>query len=224
VVIPVHNGERYVRQAIESALRQDYQPVEVLVVDDGSDDGSRLIAAGYEGVRCIAQAQRGAAAARNAGIRSARGRFIAFLDHDDVMVPNRLSLQVDFLLQHPGADCTLGGMEMFLEPGSDWPAWLKGGLEEHRLRWASPISLVARRSDLIRLGGFDAGYPFSEEHDLLFRMREAGLRIAVLDEVVIRRRVHGSNLTHDRGDGRWILTSLKRHLDRNRDVYRTDRR
>jgi glycosyltransferase involved in cell wall biosynthesis len=224
VVIPVHNGESFLGQAIESALRQDYQPVEVLVLDDGSDDGSRPIAASYGDVRCISQQQAGAAAARNAGLRMARGSFVAFLDHDDVMVPSRLSRQVGFLLGHPDVDCTLGRMEFFLEPGSSWPQWLQGDLRDHRRPWIHPTSLVGSRDTLVGLGGFDIEFQFSEEHDLLFRMRESGLRIEILDEVVIRRRIHDSNLTHTLGDGRWMLNSLKSHLDRARALRAAQRK
>ncbi|MBI4573499.1 MAG: glycosyltransferase family 2 protein, partial [candidate division NC10 bacterium] len=101
VILPVYNGERFLAAAIASILAQDYQPIEVIVVDDGSTDGTAAIARSFQGVRYLYQPNQGPAFARNAGIAVARGAFIAFLDADDLMVPTRLSVQAGYLLAHP---------------------------------------------------------------------------------------------------------------------------
>lgn len=217
VVIPVHNGERFLSQALQSVLNQDYEPVEVIVVDDGSTDRSALIARSFEGLVYVHQPNRGPAAARNAGIARARGEFVAFLDHDDVMPPAALSVRIGHLLEHPNVGCTLGNMEAFFEPGSPRPRWLPAN------EASSPVpvscsSLVARRSAIERVGGFDETFEFGEDQDWLIRAREAGVEIAVLPEVVLRRRIHDANMSHDnRESSRWILRSIKGHRDRIRN-------
>jgi glycosyltransferase involved in cell wall biosynthesis len=105
VVMPVYNGARYLRQALESALTQTYRPLEIVVVDDGStDDTPALLAEFGDKIRSIRQQNSGSAAARNAALRAARGELIAFLDADDLWLPRKLAVQVDYLRDHPEVD------------------------------------------------------------------------------------------------------------------------
>lgn len=105
VIMPVHNGEKYLRQALRSALEQEYPNFEIVVVDDGSVDGTQDILREF-GSRIvpIRQTNAGAAVARNTALRAARGEFVAFLDADDLWVRSKLRLQVDYLLHHPDVD------------------------------------------------------------------------------------------------------------------------
>ena len=119
VIIPVHNGGRYLRAALESVFAQTYRPFEVIVVDDGSTDDSGVIAQSFHDVRYIHQANQGVAAARNNGIEAARGEFFAFLDQDDLWTPEKLKLQIAYLLSHPDLGYTLTQQQFFLEPGAD---------------------------------------------------------------------------------------------------------
>ncbi|MFM6154726.1 MAG: glycosyltransferase family 2 protein, partial [Sphaerospermopsis kisseleviana] len=125
VIIPVYNGDRHLAQAIESVLNQTYQPFEVIVVDDGSTDNSANVACSYKEVHYLYQPNQGVAVARNTGISQARGEFIAFLDQDDLWTPDKLTVQVDYLLKHENIGYTLSKMRVFLEPGTDKPSWLK---------------------------------------------------------------------------------------------------
>ena len=94
-IVPVYNGERYLRETLDSMLAQTYQPLEVIVVDDGSTDGTPKVVAGYgDRVRYIYQENSGPAIARNRGIDAARGEFIAFLDADDLWHPEKLMRQM----------------------------------------------------------------------------------------------------------------------------------
>ncbi len=101
VIIPVYNGERYLAEAIGSVLAQTYTPFELIIIDDGSSDNSSGIARSFKEVRYYHQSNQGVAAARNAGISFAHGGFIAFLDQDDIWMHDKLSVQMDYLLQHP---------------------------------------------------------------------------------------------------------------------------
>src|SRR5437867_2556724 len=102
VVIPVYNGERYLADAIQSVLDQTYENFEVIVVDDGSTDESAAVAKRFgEAIRYVHQANGGVSKARNTGIAEARGVYLAFLDQDDLWLPDKLSVQVAYLDSHP---------------------------------------------------------------------------------------------------------------------------
>jgi glycosyltransferase involved in cell wall biosynthesis len=224
VVIPVFNGARFLGAAIESVLAQSYRPVEIIVVDDGSTDGSGEVAKRFPSVHCLRQENAGLAAARNAGMALASGEFFAFLDADDLMTPRRLDLQVGYLRDHPDAGCVLGRQELLLEPGAEPPEWAVA-------RAASPdaetdlfgdgapysVSVVGRRVVFERVGGFDARFGMAEDLDWLFRAREAGIPITILDDTVVIRRLHDANMTQDRmGYEQARFAVLKARIDRRR--------
>jgi glycosyltransferase involved in cell wall biosynthesis len=218
IVVAVLNGEQTLARALESALAQTYEPLEVLVVDDGSTDATAEIARSFERVRYLHQENSGPSAARNRGIEEARGEYIGFLDADDEALPARMSLQVGFLLEHPEVGCTLGRQEV--ADGGPPPEWVGRDAVFGDLAGVPLMSLVARRESLLELGGFDASLRIAEDRDLLVRMRERGIRIEVVPEVVLRRHFHGRNLSFERSSDpneHPLLRSLKAKLDRQRD-------
>ena len=156
VVIPVFNGEQYLAATIESVLAQTYHPLEVIVVDDGSTDGSADIVKRYQEVRYFHQPNRGVAAARNVGISRARGEFIAPLDQDDVWYPDAVEVMADALLGHPEAGYVIARQEFVLEPGVTKPPWLKGELLRGDHPAFNPGGVMIRKAVLEALGGFDA--------------------------------------------------------------------
>ena len=116
VVIPAHNAQRYLAPAIDSVLAQEYQDLEILVIDDGSSDATEAVARDYDRVRCHRQRQQGAAAARNRGISLSRGEFIAFLDADDLWEPHKLRLQVAALAADAAVGVVFGHVRQFHSP------------------------------------------------------------------------------------------------------------
>jgi glycosyltransferase involved in cell wall biosynthesis len=94
VIIPVFNGEKYLAEAIESILAQCYSPIEIIIVDDGSTDNTPAIAKQYESIRYLSQTHGGISAALNNGITISKGNFYAFLDADDLWMPDKLTLQI----------------------------------------------------------------------------------------------------------------------------------
>src|SRR5262245_15990846 len=109
VVIPVHNAEPFLASTLESVVRQGHDALEIIVVDDGSTDGSAEIAKrSPAGVRYVCQPNMGPPAARNAGLRLATGDVITFLDADDLWTDGRLALQLRLLAQHPTVDIVAG--------------------------------------------------------------------------------------------------------------------
>jgi glycosyltransferase involved in cell wall biosynthesis len=215
VIVAVYNGEQSVGAAIESLLAQDYQPFEVIVVDDGSTDRSGEIADSFQQVRTVRQENRGPAAARNAGLTIAGGELITWLDADDEAPPNKLSLQAGYLQKHPNVDCVLGRQEISFE-GIAEPEWFRHDPVFGDLEGINYISAMVRRSVLDQVGGFDPAAVPSEDRDLMVRIREQGFEIAVIPEVVLHRKFSGSNLTFHRPQTHPLFRSLQTKLERQR--------
>jgi glycosyltransferase involved in cell wall biosynthesis len=211
VVVPVYNVAAFLREALHSLFAQDYEPFEVVVIDDGSTDGSGAIARSYPGVRYLRQENQGPAAARNAGIAAARGEIVAFADADDVQLPTRLSVQVGYLIEHPEISATLGRQVWITPPPGAVPDVVWGDLDG-----IPAMTMVARKRTLTELGGFDPRLRGPEDTDLLIRMREGGHRFVVLPEIVMRRRYHGENLVAGRYDVVAQTALIRAKLERSR--------
>lgn len=195
-IIPVYNGDRYLAEALESILKQTYQPIEVIAVDDGSTDNSANIARSYKEVRYIYQPNQGVAVARNVGISHARGELIAFLDQDDLWTPNKLSVQVDYLLKHENIGYTLAKMRVFLESGTDRPGWLNKDYLSEDIPAYIVGALVVRKSVLERVGEFNPTYRYGNDSDWFFRAADVGIPMAILPETLLHKRIHGANESH----------------------------
>ena len=196
VIIPAYNGERFLAGAIRSVLAQDYRPIEVIVVDDGSTDRSCEIAESFQEVRCIRQPNAGVAAARNTGLSAAKGEFIAFLDQDDEWTPRNLTAQIGYLAAHPEVGYTLGREIQFLAPGMSKPDWLQQRMLDEPHLGVLTGAMVARRKVFESVGGFDAAYRNTNDIDWFARAKHAGIVSAHLDELVLRKRVHETNESH----------------------------
>jgi glycosyltransferase involved in cell wall biosynthesis len=217
VVVAVHNGERFLRAALESLSSQDYEPFEVVFVDDGSTDATGAIARTFPGVRYRYQENQGLAASRNVGIAIARGEFVAFLDDDDVIPPNKLRRQAEYLVANPDVGCVLGRQEIVFEPGIEPPEWLTRDTIFGDLDGLPFVSAMIRTEVLRSVSGFDTSYRFAEDRDLFVRLREHGVRIEVIPEVLLFRRFHGENMNFRlRPQKHPLLRSLKAKIDRER--------
>jgi glycosyltransferase involved in cell wall biosynthesis len=220
VVIPVHNGERFLAETLESALAQEYDPFEVIAVDDGSTDGSAAIARRYA-VNYIRQANAGVAAARNAGIAAANGSLIAFLDQDDLWLPAKLERQAAYLVDHPETGVVHVLVEILLEPGTPRPGWLDPAWLERPHERFIPSGVMVRRELFERVGPFDPRYTIGSDTDWHLRAKDAGVASAVIHEVLLRYRIHGENETYRIGLLRSeLFQALKLSADRKRTVSR----
>jgi glycosyltransferase involved in cell wall biosynthesis len=218
IIVPVYNGERYLADALDSIFAQDYRPFEVIVIDDGSDDSTADIARSYKEVRYIYQTNQGHAMAKNVGISAAHGEFIAFLDADDLWAPNKLSVQVAYLLNHPLVGYTIAKQQIFLEPGASLPPWLQKDFSLQAHTAYIPGTLVARRNVLDQVGNFDCDYRHSNDSDWFFRAKDAGVLMGVVSETLLFRRFHGSNLSYEtKAMQSERLKVLKSSIDRQRD-------
>jgi glycosyltransferase involved in cell wall biosynthesis len=218
VIVPVYNGERFLAFTLQSIFDQDYRPLEGVVIDDGSTDGTAEIARSFAEVRYLYQSNQGVAVARNAGLEAARGEFIAFLDADDLWAPHKLSLQVAYHLQHPEVDCSFVGLVNFLEHGIEPPLWLRDNQSEAGRTDYSPCTLLARRSVFERVGLFDTSYRVGEDTEWFARAVDTGIRMGMLPDVLVRRRIHGANLSYESPSVRLgvLMKILKASIDRKR--------
>jgi glycosyltransferase involved in cell wall biosynthesis len=210
VVIAAYNTEAYVGETLESVLAQDWRPFEVIVVDDGSTDGTAGIVQSFDSVRYVRQENAGPGAARNTAVAAAAGDFIAVTDSDDLMAPGRLTLQVRYLIDHPEVDAVLGRQE-WLNP----PSWLAPDAVYGDLAGV-PVggSAMFRRAALVAVGGYDPTFRSGEDTDLLIRMRERGHSYLVLPEVVLYRRFRETSLTGGQAFHVQLLRSLRGKLER----------
>jgi glycosyltransferase involved in cell wall biosynthesis len=206
VVIAAFNEERYLGEAIGSVLAQTYRPIELIVVDDGSTDRTAEIAAAHPEVRLLRQPNRGLGAARNTGAAAAAGEYLSFHDADDLMTPDKLSIQIGFLEGHPQCGCVLGRQRLLLEEGAPMPFWVRGERVPNDPATARgpagekephTITMVVRRDAFAAVGPFDESMRIAQDIDWYFRAGEAGIGIEILDDVVLIRRVHGNSLTQD---------------------------
>jgi glycosyltransferase involved in cell wall biosynthesis len=217
-IIAVKNGERFLASAIESILQQSYQPLELIVVDQQSADGTADIARRYEAVRYLWQAGQGVASAWNLGIDTAVGEFLAFLSHDDLWTPDKLSTQVGYMLAHPEVDYTIARARFVLEPGCPIPPGFRTALltGDHVCRTVD--TLVARKSLFDRIGKFDPDFRVSEDVDWCVRANDYGVPFAIIPKVLVIKRIHGTNtsLNAPAAQQSWLLKALRQSVERKR--------
>ena len=217
VIIPVYNGGRHLRAAVESVFAQTYRPIEVIIVDDGSTDDSGAIAESFPEVRYIHQANQGVAVARNNGIEAARGDFFAFLDQDDLWTPEKLKLQIDYLLTNPDLGYTLTQQQFFLDPGATLPSWFRKELFSTVHTGLVLGTLVVRRTAFEKIGSFATAYSAASDGDWFFRAKASEIPMGVVPELLLLKRLHSDN---DSARAKEILSELlkvvKSSLDRQR--------
>lgn len=218
VIIPVYNGRQYLPEAIESALAQTYPAIEVIVIDDGSTDDSRDVALRYAPrVQALRQDHGGLGAARNTAIAKATGQYLGFLDADDIWLPGKLDLQIRALDAEPAVDMVFGHVEEFISPDLDDATRRTLRPHESPLPGVFAGTMVIRRSSFDRVGLFETGWQVGEFVDWYARAKERGLRPLVMPDVVMRRRLHKSNMGVRLRDSRADYARiLKASLDRRR--------
>jgi glycosyltransferase involved in cell wall biosynthesis len=195
-VIPAYNAAAYLGEAIESVLGQTLPPRRVVVVDDGSTDGTADVAARYgPRVLVLRQANEGRASACNVGLEAARGDFVAFLDADDLWHPQKLERQVERFRQGPELGYCLTLIQNFVSPELAGRAdGLDPALFQPRPGFVLP-TLLARRGLFDQVGGFRPELRHAHDTDWFLRARASGATVAMLPEVLVRRRLHLQNLS-----------------------------
>lgn len=199
VVIPAYNSESHIERALRSVLEQDYRPIEIVVVDDGSSDSTAAVARALDPcIRCVSQPNRGAPAARNRGIQESTGSLIAFLDSDDEWLPGRLAKTVAPLLDNPSLGVCYclservsadGSRLLESDPGRDrLTPW--GIYQPEFLTMSAP---TVRKEVFDRCGVFDPGLRHYEDHELFVRIAEQ-TGIQRVDDVLVLRHVRADSV------------------------------
>jgi glycosyltransferase involved in cell wall biosynthesis len=204
---------------LASVASQTTAPFEVIVVSDGEHvDPTPLIAESGVDARVISRPQGGPGAARNTGCAAATGDALAFLDVDDVWLPQKLELQVAALRGDPSVDMVFGGVEQFYSPELDRRGSPRG-VERAERAGLLPSAMVVRTDSFRRAGGFREGVIFGEFIDWYTRAVDLGLRSATIDQTLVRRRVHTHNAGVEfRGSRGEYARVLKDVLDRRRSA------
>lgn len=202
VITVVRNGEAYLAEAIASILDQTVRPFQILVVDGRSTDRTPEIARSYNKIQFVVQQTAGLANARNLGIGHATGEFIAFLDHDDLWMPRKLELQLRRMCENPALGYATTRM-VFMQDGEAPSA--------HRPRSApTPSSLMARREVFQQVGGFDPQYQIGCDADWFTRARDLAVPTEELPDVLLRKRLHNSNLSLNASLNRYEMVRVAR--------------
>jgi GT2 family glycosyltransferase len=214
VIVPAYNSERYISEAIDSALRQDYTALEIIVVDDGSADNTRNIVLGYgDKVRLLSQTNKGSAAARNLGIRNAGGKYIAFLDADDVWWLHKIRFQIDalnrsghkmaysrFVWWQPDATGRYAAPEVVFGipnnpnvfSGTSYTGWTYADLLLDCMVWTS--SVIVEKAELEKAGLFDESLRKGQDYDLWLRLSQQ-IEMLGLEQPTALYRVHPASIT-----------------------------
>ncbi len=221
VIIPTYNRWPMLREAIGSVLDQSYKEFELIVVDDGSKDRTAEQLRGYgSDLRVLLQPWQGVAAARNLGVRSSRGRYLAFLDSDDFWQPKKLEIQVAFMETWPQVEIC-----------QTEEVWIRRGVKvnprkRHRkpsgdifrssldLCLVSPSAVMMTRELFERVGGFDEAFTVCEDYDLWLRVAVDTPVHLIPEALVLKRGGHPDQLSHFTwGLDRFRVLALRKLLD-----------
>ena len=202
IIIPAYNAARYIKEAVDSALAQTYPSVEVVVIDDGSTDDTKRILEPYIGagkIKYVYQTNKGLAGARNTGIKNSSGEFIAFLDADDLFLPEKVAAQARVLEENRGYGVCYSDLTHFTDTNP--PTFFRhrysyssGNVFRELLKkqFINPLTVMARRSLFDEYGCFDEALRRSEDWDLWLRWAHAGVRFYYLPKVLAQYRIRSA--------------------------------
>ncbi len=220
VLLPVYNGETFIREAVESILKQSFKDFELLIINDGSTDKSGIIlrdlAAADKRILLIERANAGLVSTLNEGINRARGEFIARMDADDVAYPERLERQYKHIIKKPN----LGVLGTFINiingtgeiiRVSNYP--VKPKETAQFLEQGCPVAhptVMMRRKAVLKTGGYRKAFSHCEDYDLWLRMSELGYEIANIPEPLLNYRMHGANVSSMHREAQELGTIIAR--------------
>ena len=220
VIIPVRDGASYIASAIESALGQTEPPAELLVIDDGSSDGTAGIVSQFSGcgARLIQQSPEGAAAARNRGVKLARHELLAFLDADDLWTSTKLEQQCAELRSDAALEMVFGHVRNFVSSDVEPATRVRLRCPEGSVPSPHVGTMLIRRESFERVGLFETEWAIGEFLAWYARAQLLGLREKMIPTVLLMRRLHRTNQgilkRSERGD---YVRVMKKILDRRRE-------
>jgi glycosyltransferase involved in cell wall biosynthesis len=217
VIVPVRDCERYINEAVDSLLAQTTLPHEIVVVDDGSTDGTPDALARYgDPVRVIRQEPLGQFAAANRGIKVSTAPLLAFLDADDVYPPDSLAVRLARLLADDEPEAVVGRTAQFVSPELGPEAANRFHFDPEPILAEVFQARLIHRSAFVRVGPLLTDWATSANLEWISRARAAGLRSVTVPDVVVRRRLHGNNvgITRSAQKQRDLLRMVREHRHR----------
>jgi hypothetical protein len=200
----VHNGERYLREAVESILGQSFSDLEFIILDDGSTDSTWEILSSYGDPRIgLVRNEKniGLTLSLNKGLALARGKYVARMDADDISLPHRLEMQVDFLERHPHIG-VLGTAVQYMDSSGNLADVQRFPERHNIIRWSlcfyNPVphpTVMVRRRLMEQVRGYEPDIRTAQDYDLLQRLSSV-TRLANLSEVLLYLRKHNASITH----------------------------
>lgn len=204
VIIAAYNASAYLPEAIESCLAQTLQPLEIVVVDDGStDDFDAAIEPYLDRVLLLRQANRGESAAKNAAVRAASGEYVVILDADDIAYPDRIEALYAFAVERPDLailthdDVLTRDGEFLRNYFGELHAFPISKQREEILRWCFIVNPAVRRSTWLECGGYDENLRIGADWELWIRIIFSGGAVGAIAEPLVEYRHWGGNLTAD---------------------------
>lgn len=219
VIVPVFNHEAYIPMALRSAIEQSFPAHEIIVVDDGSTDGSAAAAAEFPGVKVLRKANGGIGAARNTGLRAASGDAFAFLDADDIWHPEKLRVQREAILRRPDLDMVFSMARQFLSPDLSEEERKRRKLDQEVVPGRIIWTMLIRRKSFEKVGEFREDLRSAEFVDWYARAQSLGLVDDMLPDILYERRIHATNHgIRERSARSDYFRALKASIDRKRGV------
>jgi glycosyltransferase involved in cell wall biosynthesis len=215
VIIPAFNARVFIRESIESILNQTVLPGEIIVINDGSTDGTSdfLKSLKIDGLKVLEQTKQGVAAALNLGVTNSRGEILAFLDADDLWLPNKLEDQLEAIDE---VDMVFTLIENFFDLSMDIDLSQKLDVNLNPFIGIHKSTLLIRKKSFLKVGLFDREKRL-ELLEWYSRAKDLGLSEFIVRKVLVKRRIHGSNLTiREKGYRNEFPKVLKAILDRRR--------
>jgi len=239
VIMPTHNCCEYIGEAISSVLAQSCRSLEIIVVDDGSTDGTAAVLPSLPFLRYLSRPRGGPSAARNTGLRAARGRYVAFLDADDLWEPGSLDRRLAFATSHPDIGLVFGDACFFSDDGLVRESHLAPKTVFRRVPSWGPVpgchlfrrlvsdelmiepfiatdTVVIRRDCLDEAGFFDESMWIGEDIDLWYRVARS-FPVGYLDEIAARCRARPGSVT---SDPETVAQGLVRSMVKSLEYYR----
>ncbi|ODS34733.1 MAG: glycosyltransferase family 2 [Candidatus Scalindua rubra] len=198
VIIHTYNNEKFIVETVESVLKQTYNDYEIIVVDDGSEDGTRDALLPYmHKIRYHYKENGGIASAKNAGISLSKAEFIAFLDHDDLWIPNKLKIQMEYFNKSPQVGLVYAKYTSFrnnkklrTKPEKGYSGWIFAKLISKSFIQTSTV--MVKRDCLNVVGPFDESFALADEYDMFLRIAKR-FQCGFIDKGLTKYRIHDTN-------------------------------
>lgn len=219
IIIPAYNAGKYIKQTVESAVGQTYKNIEIIVIDDGSKDKTAEIvrSLGDQRIIYVFQENKGQSAARNVGIKIAKGKYIAFLDSDDLFLLQKIERQVNFLENNPDCGVCYSKIyhffsdqpeRLYYNPIPNYSGYIFDKLLTHSV--VNPLAAVIRKEYLDKYGGFKEDWRRCDEQYLWLKMAFNKVKFCYLDEVLGHYRINRESMSNQNV---YVVETMEKFLE-----------